>query len=703
MPRHLHLTLRPTLILMFLVCAAGWSTRGSASTLNFRWPVPARVTVSMSDFKDSARIVLRWTLRVDTTGTPEELRVSNENVEILQTGDFGPDDDSPYKIPWEIEALTNQALPFLISRDGDYLRPAKLDAPGEYLRVLRSRYSGLVMPDSVWKDAEAVLRNEYIADKISTLGQGQWRLWAELWLELDLDSHWPLSGSASIPTGEVAVPGKESTRRLEPLSKSSELVWLEREAIYDGDLATRAMEQYIRSAMRASGSRDLPDEPMLRSFQRIDRYTVALEPGTARPSYARFEQNVALVMADGTKRDQPRVTEYSFEWDPPLGRAGRDTMPDSVLAWYHAFRFEDAARVLVRAVAEGSHQADAHAMLGEIYRRMDRPADAVLAGRRALSMDPHNAFAHDVLGNAYSPRQRPWYLANSDSSWAHFLAGIACDSTDGNLWLGVYVEALRRNRPDFARRSLRSLVASHFFTPPVLAYARWMVDGLPKGSILLTNGDLDSYPIWCLQEVEGLRTDVAVVNRSLLNLPWYMRSVRDRYGITLPFKDALLDSLALEWGTKGSPSDRIFAGWAAMSRGGVLSSPLHVSVTVDEVQPELQPNLRLIGGSWEFVAEPVEIDVDTVAVRRSLQSIRPADFRGPTASERDRSPVRQGSTLATSIVSCQLWYAEALSEAGHRKDATREISRARRMAQEMGIQDLMGSAIEKASRQVAGK
>jgi hypothetical protein len=701
MPRHPHLTLRHSLLLLLLLNGTSWSASSAASTLDFRWPVPSRVLVSMSDWKDSARIVLRWTMRIDTTATSEELRVSNDNVEILQTGDVGPEGDAQYKLPWEIEALTNQALPFMISRAGDYLRPAKVDAPGEYLRVLRSRYSGQVQPDSVWKDAEAVLRNEYIADKVATLGPGQWRLWVEDWLGLDLDSHWPLTSSASLPTAEVTVPGVVSTRRLDA-SKGSGLVWMEREAIYDGPLATRLMEQYLRSTMRSSGAQDLPDEPMLRSFQRRDRYTVALEPGTTRPSYARFEQNVEFVMMDGIKHNKPRVTEYMFDWSPPLGRAGSATMPDSVLAWYRAFRFEEAARSLVRAVAEGSRQADVHAMLGEVYRRMDRPADAVLAARRALSIDPRHAFAHEVLADAFSPRLASWYLANSDSSWAHLLEGIACDSTDGNLWLSMYTESLQRNRPDLTRRSLRSLYASHFFTPSALAYARWMADGLPKGSILLTNGDMDSYPLWCLQEVEGLRTDVAVVNRALLNVPWYARYIRDRYSVPLPFKDAVLDSLRQEWWTKGAPSDRIVAGWAAMKRTRVLSNPLHLSVTLDEVQPVLQPNLRLVGASWEFLSDPVKVDVDTVAVRRSLQSIHPSDFRGPIASERDRSPVRQGSTIATNVVSSQLMYAGALFEAGRQTDAMREISRARLMAQEAGIEALMASEIEKTRQHVAG-
>ncbi len=72
-------------------------------------------------------------------------------------------------------------------------------------------------------------------------------------------------------------------------------------------------------------------------------------------------------------------------------------------------------------------------------------------------------------------------------------------------------------------------------------FARNYLNSVNKNAVLITFGDNDTFPLWYAQEVEGVRTDVRILNYTLSGMHWYVEQLYDKFydcdpiAFTLPY------------------------------------------------------------------------------------------------------------------------------------------------------------------------
>jgi len=130
----------------------------------------------------------------------------------------------------------------------------------------------------------------------------------------------------------------------------------------------------------------------------------------------------------------------------------------------------------------------------------------------------------------------------------------------------------------------------------IVDYNYNMLAGLEENAILVTNGDMDTYPGWVLQNVLNFRRDVAIINRSLLNTRWYPLYVMNRGAptfITPSELDKLRENMEAQLKkTDFKPSDAGIVGDTLTARvilaGERENRPVYLAATL-YITPPLKP------------------------------------------------------------------------------------------------------------------
>jgi hypothetical protein len=124
------------------------------------------------------------------------------------------------------------------------------------------------------------------------------------------------------------------------------------------------------------------------------------------------------------------------------------------------------------------------------------------------------------------PRERDYAYAGSTYAFA--------------IWIGLGVlmlsDILKKYMKGAAPTTIATIVCL-LAVPTLMAAEEWddhdrsektiardhalnLLNSCDSNAILITYGDNDTYPLWYLQEIEGIRTDVRIINHNLLGTDW---------------------------------------------------------------------------------------------------------------------------------------------------------------------------------------
>jgi TPR repeat len=168
-------------------------------------------------------------------------------------------------------------------------------------------------------------------------------------------------------------------------------------------------------------------------------------------------------------------------------------------------------------------------------------SDAINVLEQAAKLKPKDPEVHYFLGSAYdynnSPDGSKLNQSNKDGAmrssrefetviklspkYTGEIIALDPYSKLSSIWGSLGYSYVVSGKKDSARWAFTEGKKHGAFSDFALAFYRYSINNCAKNAIYFTFGDFSTMNLWYLQEMENLRTDVTVINLSMIQIQWY--------------------------------------------------------------------------------------------------------------------------------------------------------------------------------------
>ncbi|MGN6400685.1 MAG: tetratricopeptide repeat protein [Flavisolibacter sp.] len=190
--------------------------------------------------------------------------------------------------------------------------------------------------------------------------------------------------------------------------------------------------------------------------------------------------------------------------------------------------------------------------------------------KEAVKLDPNNAEARYFLGYTLDKMNMLYGMDSMDRDMSfkvseqfeacikiqpHYTGELVLLDPYSKLtanWGSLAIHYLNLGKKDSARWAFMEGRKRGGFIDALLHVAREEIKSCSVNSILISDGDNATFPLYYLQIVEKLRQDVTLVDAHMLNTDWYPKYLKRGMGLKMSLTDSQIDTIPSYrlWSTK---------------------------------------------------------------------------------------------------------------------------------------------------------